>query len=140
MYIYILTDNILSYEAFGHTSRASGGFVEGTEAALTIAFGVLAALVAIALLALWLLKEDLAEKADLIGAHAALATVAIALGSSAGLQLFLPVIALFTALIVALLLCVAHWNKLKLPTRSGNNSSGNDLNTQVSTTVVAPPV
>lgn len=117
----------------------SGGMK--AELAASISFGVLAALVSIALLALWLMNEDVAQKADLAGSHALLVFLAIALGTAAagGVNFGLPAISLYTALILSLLICVHHWNNLKMSS-GATKGSGDDVNTQVSPSVVAPPV
>lgn len=130
-----------SYAAFGHSSRAS----VGPKAAASIAFAVLAALLSIALTVLWLLKEDIAQKLCLAAAHATFVTLAVALATAAESGSLFSVIALWTALIFSLLLCVHHWNALDLTKKSGSNGNGNGNtslsgNGQVSSNVVTPPV
>lgn len=126
------------------------GFPTSAQVAALIAFGLLSFILSTALLVLWLLKEDLAQKACAPAAHVTLVTVAVALGAGAVAENSLVNISLYTALVVSLVLCVRHWNNnnsLKLPTTttttaagSGGNGNSSTYVSQVSPTVVTAPV
>lgn len=92
------------------------------------------------------MNDGIAEKVCFAAAHAALVFVGVSLGTAAGFMEVLSHVALFTATIVALLLCVHHWNNSNVKVSiSAGNENGNGYGEQASTPapnvpVVNPPV
>lgn len=93
------------------------------------------------MLALWLLKQVVADKLCFAGAHVALAATGVALANASDPLQYLANLALYTATFTALLLCVHHWNNLKITSGNGDGSNAglDRRNSQVSTNVVSPP-
>ncbi len=138
---------ICSLISFGTTSefcqRQGGGRFCSGRNATTIAFSVFSTIVAVAMLVLHMLAEQLASKVCWISAHVLFAFIVVALGTSASASLgglSLALLANFVAIILATLLCVYSWHTFDRAMFKKKKTESTVPEPSVTAEVPSPPV